>query len=232
MSNVLEDKQKKTNIGHRARAKQKLMQSSVEALLDYEILELLLFLAIPRIDVKPIAKRLLEEYGSLGKILSINPILLKQNEGVNDNVASVLRLVKEIAHRVTKEEMIKRPILESWWAVLDYCRASMGNSAVENYRVIFLNKKNMVISDHLHESGTVDQIHIYPREIIKRCLLLDASSIILVHNHPSGNTKPSPNDIKFTKDLVDIASLFDIKILDHIIISSTSHYSFKNNGVI
>jgi DNA repair protein RadC len=219
-------------IGHRSRLRQRLLTSNRGALPDYEILELILCLAKPRGDVKPLAKKLIEEFGSFAKAINAPMENLLKIPDVGEGIIGAFRAVNEAACRLIKEQAYEKPILESWKSLVDYCRATMGHIRTEQFRVIYLDSKNMVIVDELQEIGTVDYVAIYPREIMKKALHAEASAIIIVHNHPSGNTKPSKADIEITKQIVQISSLMGITVHDHVIISDRNHYSFKSNGLI
>ncbi|RYE14653.1 MAG: DNA repair protein RadC [Rickettsiales bacterium] len=219
-------------IGHRQRLRDRLIKSNKGSLPDYEILELILCLAKPRGDTKPLAKTLITEYGSFARVISANSNSLQHIHGIGESVIAAFRVIQEGAIRLIKEDVTENNILESWKSLIDYCRATMGHISTEQFRVLYLDRKNMIIADDLQEHGTVDQISIFPREIIKRALYLESSAIILVHNHPSGNTKPSNVDIELTKRIMQISEMLGIALHDHIIISSKKHYSFKNNGLI
>ena len=199
---------------------------------DYELLEIMLFAASPRSDVKPLAKQLLQRFGNLAGVITAHLDELLEIKGVNDAVLSQLKVVQDAAERLIKQDIEDKPILQSWKALLDYCRASMGHLKKEQFRMLFLNKKLMVIADELQEYGTVDQTPVYPREVVKRALQLEASSIILVHNHPSGDVRPSNADIQITKQIMQASEAVGIILHDHVIISSKSHYSFKENGAM
>ncbi|MFN7039080.1 MAG: RadC family protein [Alphaproteobacteria bacterium] len=218
--------------GHRQRLRTRLIDSPKGALPDYEVLELILFLAKPRGDTKPLAKELINKFGSFAKVISANSDSLKHIHGVGEAVIAAFRIIQEGAVRLIKEEVINSPILESWKCLIDYCRATMGHIKTEQFRVLYLDRKNMIIADDLQEAGTVDYVPVFPREIIKRALYLEASSIILVHNHPSGNTKPSKADIEITKRIMQIGEMLGISLHDHVIISNKNHYSFKTNGLL
>jgi DNA repair protein RadC len=218
--------------GHRARLRERFIASSFGSLADYEILELLLFLAKPRGDVKPIAKKLMAEFGSVQRIFSASEDNLLSIDGVGKSVISSLRLVKEAAARILKEEIKQTTILQSWSALIDYLKVSMAYIKTEQFRVLFLNKKNMLIADELQEVGTVDQTPVYPREIVKRALFHEATAIILVHNHPSGNPNPSNADVQMTKKIVAALAPIGVSVHDHIIISNRDFYSFKSNMLI
>jgi DNA repair protein RadC len=218
-------------VGHRQRLRDKLIASKQGTLPDYEVMEILLGLALPRRDTKPLAKNLITRFGSFSKVVASSPELLKQVEGVSESVIATMRLAQEIGIRMVREQVMTQPILSSWMALLDYCRATMGHITTEQFRVLYLDKKNMVMADELQESGTVDQVVVYPREILKRALLHDASAVLLVHNHPSGNVTPSKADIELTKIIIHTLATISITVHDHVIIGPRGHYSFKSNGL-
>lgn len=218
--------------GHRKRLRMRFLQSPKGSLPDYELLEIILFAASPRGDVKPLAKQLLHKYGAIAGVITAHRDELLAIKGMNEATVAQLKAVQDMAERLLKHDIEEKPILQSWKALLDYCRASMGHLQKEQFRLLFLNKKHMVIADELQEFGTVDQTPVYPREIVKRALQLEASSIIMVHNHPSGDVRPSGADIQITKQVIQAAEAVGIILHDHVIISSKSHYSFKAHGVI
>lgn len=230
---IAEKKEEKPHYtGHRERLRERLLNSRKGTLPDYEILELLLFPTRPRGDVKPLAKALIAEFGSFARVVTADPQLLRRVPGIGDSAIAILRTVQEAAVRLVKEDMTENPIIQSWQSLLDYCRATMGHINTEQFRILFLDKKHMVIADELQEVGTVDRAAVYPREVVKRALYLEAAAIILVHNHPSGNTKPSKADIDITKHIMQAAAIVGVDLHDHVIISSKSHYSFKSHGII
>lgn len=218
--------------GHRQRLKERFLASGKGKLPDYEVLEILLFASHPRGDVKPLAKELIAIFGGLSKVLNATPEELLAVKGVNLSTVAQIRAVQEAAERLLKEDINTKPVLQSWKALLDYCRASMGHLKSEQFRILFLNKKNILISDELQETGTVDQTPVYPREIVKRALHLEASAIILVHNHPSGDVQPSKADISLTKQIIQALETVSITVHDHLIVSAKNHYSFKTNRLI
>lgn len=219
-------------LGHRERLRQRLLDSPKGTLPDYEILEMLLFLSKPRGDTKPLAKELIKTFGSFGKVLSADTLALKKVKGMGDATIATFRILQECTERLLKEETKAQPVLQSWKALLDYCRASMGHLTTEQFRVLYLNSGNMLIADEVQGNGTVDHTPVYPREVIKRGLYLGAASLILVHNHPSGNPSPSKGDIDLTLQIISAAKTVGINVHDHLIISATKHFSFKSNGVI
>ncbi len=213
--------------GHRQRLRERFVNGGPEALPDYELLELVLFSAIPRRDTKPTAKRLLERFGSFAEVINAPPERLKEVKGVGDTAILQLKLVRAGALRLIQGGIMQRPVLASWTAVLDYCRAAMGFEAREQFRILFLDKKNRLIADEVQQEGTVDHTPVYIREVVKRALELSASAIILVHNHPSGDPTPSRADIDMTRQIADAARPLGITIHDHVIVGRQGHASFK-----
>jgi DNA repair protein RadC len=219
-------------VGHRQRLRERFLKAKKGTTPDYEILEILLFASHPRGDVKPLAKDLIAKYGSLAKVLNAETEDLLRIKGMNESSVAQMRAVQEAAERLLKGDTEDKPILQSWKALLDYCRASMGHLTAEQFRILFLNHKNMLIADELQEAGTIDQTPVYPREVVKRALQLNASSIILVHNHPSGDTTPSKADIALTKQIQQAAATINVNLHDHLVVSAKGHFSFKTNGLI
>ncbi len=213
--------------GHRQRLKQRFVDTGGDSLADYELLELLLFRSIPRRDTKPIAKALLEKFGSFAEVIAAPRPRLREVPGVGEATAADLHLVFTAAKRFTRGQLKERAILSSWTAVLDYCRAAMAFSEKEQFRVLFLDKRNALIVDEVQQTGTVDHTPVYPREIVKRALELSATAIILVHNHPSGDPTPSRADIQMTKQIVDISAPLGVTVHDHIIVGREGHASFR-----
>lgn len=220
------------NVGHRARTRERLVSSKVGSLKDYELMEILLCMAIPVKDTKPLAKMLIEKYGSFAKVITADKDELLTIKGVGESVLACFRLLQEGALRLAKEEIKEKTILSSWQSLLDYCRILLGHSKKEMFLVLYLNNQNELIDEDLQEYGTLDQVVVYPREITKRALFLSASAIILVHNHPSGATKASKADIEVTKNIKNSLDHFKVKIHDHVIISDKSFFSFKSEGLL
>ncbi len=218
--------------GHRQRLRERFVSSGANALQDYELLELLLFNAIPRRDVKPLAKTLLKKFGSLAELMSAPHAMLTQVDGVSENVATAIKTTFAIAERMIKQELMQKPILNNWTRLMDYCHMSMAHENKEHFRILFMNKKNELIADEIQGSGTVDHTPAYPREIVKRSLELGATALILMHNHPSGDPKPSRADIDMTNAIIEAARPFEITIHDHVIIARNGHTSFRNEGLI
>lgn len=228
------EKQKKMPhyTGHRQRLRERFVNGGEAALQDYELLELLLFMAIPRRDVKPLAKSLLEHFASLPELMSATHHELSKIEGISENTATVIKTVSAIAQRTMKQEIMQKPILNNWTRLIDYCHATMAHEKKEHFRILFLNKKNELIADEIQGSGTVDHTPAYPREIMKRSLELGATALILMHNHPSGDPKPSRADIDMTNAIIEAARPFEIAIHDHIVIARKGYTSFRNEGLI
>jgi len=218
--------------GHRERLRDRFRKGGSDALPDYELLELILFRALPRRDTKPLAKSLIERFGSFAEVISANPERLKEIKGIGENVVTEIKLVHAAALRLSQGEIMQRPALSSWSLLIDYCRSSMAFNEKEQFRILFLDKKNILIADEVQQEGTVDHTPVYTREVVKRALELAASSIILVHNHPSGDPTPSQPDIIMTKKIIEAAEKLNIKIHDHIIVGKQGHASFRGLGLI
>ena len=218
--------------GHRQRLRERFLAGGSESLPDYELLELLLFHAIPRIDVKPLAKQLLAQFGSLAAVLSADPQRLAQFDQVTQHVIVLLRAVRETGVRLARAEAMTGPVIGSWDKLLDYCRASMAHEAVEQFRLLFLDRKNRLIADEVQQKGTVDHTPVYPREVVKRALELNATAIILVHNHPSGDPTPSAGDVAMTREIAGACDKLGIMLHDHVVIAKTGHASLKSLGLI
>jgi DNA repair protein RadC len=218
--------------GHRERLKARFRDSGAEALADYEFLELLLFQVVPRRDTKPLAKGLLARFGSFAEVIAAPEAQLREVDGVGDAIVHHFKLVKAAVERFTRSEMAQRPSLDSWKSVIAYCKAAMAHEPIEQFRILFLNKRNQLIADEVQQRGTVDHTPVYPREVVKRALELSATAIILVHNHPSGDPTPSNADIQMTKQVVDIAKPLGILVHDHIIVGKGGHASFRGLRLI
>ena len=218
--------------GHRDRLRTRFAEAGADAMHDYELLELALFRSIPRRDVKPLAKALIKRFGDLGRVCSASLNQLTAIKGVSEKTALDLKLVQALGVRMAREQVSGRPVISSWSALLDYLRAALQHATTEEFRVLFLDKKNRLVADEFQASGTVDHAPVYPREIVKQAIALDASAIILVHNHPSGDPTPSQADIEMTKRIRDAAKPFDIVVHDHIIIGRERTASFKALGLL
>lgn len=217
--------------GHRDRLREKLFKAGAEALQDYELLELLLFTAIPRRDIKPLAKELLSEFKDLWSLLNASPERL-QAFGLSETVAASLLATGAVALRAHKTSIKSGLLLNSWQRIVDYCRAAMAHEAQEQFRLLFLDRKNQLLGDEVHQRGTIDHAAIYPREVIRRALEVGAGALVLVHNHPSGDPQPSREDIVLTKAIVEACGPLGIVIHDHLIIGHQDVASFKNLGLL
>ena len=218
--------------GHRERLRNRFREAGAEALADYELVELLLFRAIPRRDVKPLAKAVIARFGSFVEAISAPPERLAEIDGMSLNAATELKIVEAAAQRLAKGKIKRRTSMGSWGEVVDYCRAAMAFSDKEEFRILFLDKKNGLIADEVQGIGTVDHTPVYPREVVKRALELSASAVILVHNHPSGDPTPSQQDVKLTLDIIGMAKPLGVMIHDHIIVARQGHASLKGLGLI
>lgn len=218
--------------GHRERLRERFLKGGADAMPDYELLELTLFAALPRRDTKPLAKALLLRFGSFADVIAAPRARLLEVKGVGESVANHLKIVEAAAHRLAKTSVIGRPALSSWAALLDYCTTAMARRESEEFRILFLDRKNVLIADEVQNRGTVDHTPVYPREIIKRALELSASAIILVHNHPSGDPTPSKADILMTREIVSAAKALGLAVHDHLVIGRSGHASFKALGLL
>jgi DNA repair protein RadC len=218
--------------GHRERLRGRFRDAGAEALSDYELLELLLFRALPRRDVKPLAKMLLAKFGSFAEVIAAPEARLAEVKGLGGAGIIELKIVQAAASRLLRGAITKRPVLSSWSSVLDYCRSAQGFADREQFRVLFLDKRNTLIGDEVQQTGTVDHTPVYPREVVKRALELSASAIVLVHNHPSGDPTPSAADIAMTKAIVAVAQPLGIAVHDHLIVGKDGHASLKGLKLI
>lgn len=217
---------------HRKRLRDRFLAGGPAALPDYEMLELVLFRAIPRRDVKPLARALLDRFGDFNGVLSAPPDQLDTLDGVGEAVICELKVVEAAAHRLSQSRIRQKQVLSSWDALLDYCRATMAHRPTEQFRVFYLDRKNTLIADEEQAEGTVDHVPVYPREIVKRALLLNASALILVHNHPSGDPTPSEADIAMTRQVTRAAEALNIVLHDHVIIGKSQELSFRAEGYL
>ena len=218
--------------GHRERLRARFIRSGAGSCEDYELIEMVLFAAIPRRDVKPIAKKLLSRFGGISGVLGASLSDLKQIEGLGENAAVLFRVIHSLTQRMLMEDITKKPVLTSWKKLIDYCHVAMAHEKREHFRVLFLNRKNQLIADEVQQIGTVDHAPVYPREIVRRALELGATALILVHNHPSGDPEPSDSDIAMTEEIIRAAKALDVLVHDHIIVSRSGHTSFKSLGIL
>lgn len=219
-------------VGHRERLRERFLAGGPDSLPDYELLELALFAAVPRRDVKPLAKALIARFGSFAEAIAAPRDRILDVDGATAAVAVQLKIVEAAARRLAKTRVLGRPALSSWAALLDYCAAAMARAQKEEFRILFLDRKNTLIADEVQSTGTVDHTPVYPREIVKRALEHAATAVILVHNHPSGDPTPSKADITMTRDVVDAAKALGIVVHDHLIIGRSGHVSFKALGLL
>ncbi len=217
---------------HRQRLRERFMTGGAAAMPDYEMLELILFRSIPRRDVKPLARALLDEFGDFNRVLSATPEKLARVKGIGDAVLADLKIVEAAAHRMARAKVMKRHVISSWDAVLDYCHTTMAHRDTEQFRVLFLDVKNTLIADEEQAKGTIDHVPVYPREVAKRALELNASALILVHNHPSGDPTPSQSDIDMTGKIQDACGALGITLHDHLIIGKQRELSFRSEGYL
>jgi len=213
--------------GHRQRLRDRFMEAGPAALADYELLELVLFRAIVRRDVKPLAKALLARFGSFAEVVAARPERLREIDGLSEAAICEIKLMEAAAQRLARGAVEKRPALSSFLEVIDYCRTVMAYAEREEFHILFLDKRNALIADELQGVGTVDHTPVYPREIVRRALELGACALILAHNHPSGDPTPSAADIRLTRDIIAIAQPFDITVHDHLIVGRHGHASLK-----
>lgn len=218
--------------GHRARLRSRLLRKDTEALLDHEIIEYLLALSIPRRDTKPLANALIKHFGSLAAVLTADAQALLRFDGLGETSVAALKIAQVAALRLLREPVMDRPIIGSWQSLLDYLHSDMAHLNIERVRILFLNSRNILISDENFGDGSVNETAIYTRQVIHRALELGAVSLILVHNHPSGDPSPSKADINITRDIVEAGRRLNIQVHDHIIIGSTGHISFKAKGLL
>ena len=217
---------------HRQRLRQRFVEGGAAAVPDYELLEMLLYRAIRRGDTKPLAKRLLKAFGDLNHVLAAPPARLTDVKGVGEAVVFELKLMEAVGHRMARAKVLKRPVLSSWDALLEYCQSAMAHRDLEQFRILFLDRKNVLIAYEEQQTGTVDHVPVYPREVVKRALELNASALILVHNHPSGDPTPSQADVDMTYAIRDAAEVLNIVIHDHLIIGKAANLSFRSEGYL
>ena len=217
---------------HRQRLRARFMQGGAAAIPDYELLELVLFRAIPRRDVKPLARTLMDRFGDFNRVITASEPRLRDVSGVGDAVIVELKIIEAAAHRMARSRLLRQHVLSSWDALLDYCHTTMAHRETEQFRVIYLDRKNVVIGDEEQGKGTVDHVPVYPREVAKRALELNASALILVHNHPSGDPTPSQADIDMTQQIFAACSTLGLTLHDHLIIGKSRELSFRSSGYL
>lgn len=217
---------------HRKRLRTRFMEGGANAMPDYELLELVLFRAIPRQDVKPLAHMLMTEFGDFNRVVSAPQDRLRAIKGIGDAVVCELKIIEAAAQRLARAKVLNKQVLSSWDALLDYCHTTMAHRETEQFRVLFLDRKNVLIADEEQAKGTVDHVPVYPREVAKRALELNASALILVHNHPSGDPTPSQSDIDMTAQIEMACSALGLTLHDHLIVGKSRELSFKSAGYI
>jgi DNA repair protein RadC len=227
-----DEKDKPHYLGHRHRLRDKLLKNGPDSLADYELLELLLALAIPRIDVKPLAKILLKEFGSFASVIAADPAQLRKVKGMGEGAIAGLKTVRAAALLMTKQELIDKPVIGNWQKLLDYCRITLAEEKIEQFHLLFLDHKNALIAHERQQTGTIDHAPVYPREVVKRALELEASAIIMVHNHPSGDPTPSKDDVAMTKAVAQAAEKLGILLHDHVVVGRKGHKSMRSLGLL
>lgn len=228
----MDKKDKPHYAGHRERLREKLLLRGEDSLADYELLELILMSALPRIDVKPLAKTLLTRFKNFAGVLNASPEELMAIKGIKETAAAAIKTIPAACSRLTKIEILDTPVFNTWSKIQDYCFLKLAHKKNERFHILFLNIKSHLIADEEHQHGTVNHTPVYPREILSRALALNASSLILVHNHPSGDSKPSEGDVHITQELRKILKMSDISIYDHLIIGRQGIYSFRRHGLL
>lgn len=217
---------------HRARLRERFRQGGAAAMPDYELLELVLFRSIPRRDVKPLARLLLDTFGDFNRVITAPPERLATVKGIGDAVITDLKVLEATAHRMARARIMQRQVISSWDALLDYCHTTMAHRETEQFRILFLDRKNVLIADEEQARGTVDHVPVYPREVAKRALELNSSALILVHNHPSGDPTPSNSDLQMTELIQQALSALGITLHDHLIIGKSTELSFRAQGYL
>ncbi len=217
--------------GHRSRVRERVLKGGIEPLADYELLELLLFYAIERIDTKPLAKRLLERFGTLGDVFAAEPTQLREFD-IDQRTLVLFKALRESGRRLAERKVKDMPVLTNWQQLIDYCHTALAHEKTEQFRILFLDRKNVLIADEVQQRGTIDHTPVYPREVVKRALALNAAALILVHNHPSGDPKPSRDDIEMTREIKTATEALGIAIHDHLVIGRKGHASFRSLGLL
>ncbi len=213
---------------HRSRLRKRFMEGGADAMPDYELLELVLFRAIPRQDVKPLAHRLIHEFGGFNEVVSAPPMLLSKVKGVGQAVIHELKIIEAAAHRLARAKVMNKEVISSWDQLVSYCKTAMAYRDIEQFRILFLDRKNQLVADEIQQRGTVNHVPVYPREVAKRALEINASAVILVHNHPSGDPSPSKADIDMTQQVEIALQAIGVTLHDHIIIGKENVASFHS----
>ncbi len=229
---MAEENSKPHYLGHRERLRARFLKDSGKSFSDYELVELLLFMAQPRGDVKPLAKSLMKHFGTFAALVAADADEIRKLPGAKDATVTALKIVQAAALRMSQVALLGKPAISSWQQLLDYCHAAMAHEKREHFRVLYLDRKNVLIADEVQATGTIDHTPVYPREVVKRALELGASALILVHNHPSGDPSPSGGDIEMTTEIREAAVRLGISLHDHLIIGRKGHASFKSLGLL
>ena len=219
-------------LGHRQRLRAKLLEKGPDSLAEYELMELLLALALPRIDVKPLAKTLIKEFGSFAGAIAAEPAALAKIKGMGEGAIAGLKTVRAAVLLMTKQELVNRPVIGNWQKLLDYCRITLAEEKTEQFHLLFLDHKNALIAHERQQTGTIDHAPVYPREVVKRALELGASAIIMLHNHPSGDPTPSKDDVAMTKAVAAAAEKLGILLHDHVVVGRKGHASLRSLGLL
>ncbi|WP_375174198.1 DNA repair protein RadC [Pseudooceanicola sp.] len=217
---------------HRARLRDRFLTGGAEAMPDYELLEMVLFRANARRDMKPVGRALMERFGSFNGVITAPEAELRKVTGVGPSLVAELKLIEAAAQRMLRDRVIGRTVLSSWQALLDYCRTAMAHRETEQFRILFLDRKNALVADEAQAKGTVDHVPVYPREVVKRTLELNASALILVHNHPSGDPTPSQADVEMTRQIVEAAGVMGVTVHDHLVVGKGCEFSFRAEGYL
>jgi DNA repair protein RadC len=217
--------------GHRARVRERALRAGLEPFVDYELLELLLFYCLPRIDTKPLAKQLIDRFGTLGDVFAAEAAQIGEF-AIDQRTLVLFRALRETARRLAERKVKNMPVLTNWQQLIDYCHTALAHEKTEQFRILFLDRKNVLIGDEVQQRGTIDHTPVYPREVVKRALALNAAALILVHNHPSGDPKPSRDDIEMTREIKAAAEALGIAIHDHLVIGRKGHASFRSLGLL
>lgn len=227
-----ETKEQPHYIGHRQRLREKLLKNGSESLADYELMELLLSIAIPRRDVKPLAKELLQKFKTFGGVITANQNDLKEIKGIGDTVIATLKIIEASQIKTLKDKIENTSVISNWTELINYCKLNIGSKDTEEFHILYLNTKCHLIKDETHSTGTINSSSVYPREILKEVLQVGATSIIIVHNHPTGDTTPSKADIQITRKIKETLQTIDVNLHDHLIVSKGNYISFKMLGLL
>lgn len=216
---------------HRSRVRERVVRAGVEAVADDELLELLLLYSMEQVDTKPLARQLLQRFGTLGDVFAADPEQLREF-AIDPATLIHFKAMREVGRRLAERKVKDMPVLTNWQQLIDYCHVALAHEKTEQFRIFFLDRKNVLIADEIQQRGTVDHTPVYPREVVKRALTLNASALILVHNHPSGDPKPSRDDIEMTREVKAAAAALGIVIHDHLVIGRKGHASFRSLGLL